>query len=52
MRGIGKNSIVYIYCAKRKQKHLGRTVVVLRGADDSVNGHLYVAESVPSVLIN
>ena len=25
---------------KIKQKHLGRTVVVLRGADDSVNGHI------------
>ena len=23
-------------------KHLGRTAIVLRGVDDSVNGHLYV----------
>jgi hypothetical protein len=47
MRGIGKNSIVYNYCAKRKQKRLERTVVVLRGADDSVNGHLSVTGTSP-----
>ena len=34
---------------KIKQKHPGRTVMALRGVDDSVNGHLYVTESVPAV---
>ena len=49
MRGIGKNSIVYNYCAKRKQKHLVQTVMVLRGVDDSTKGRLYVTVPVPAV---
>ena len=49
MRGIGKNSIVYNYCAKRKQKHLGRTAMILRGVDDPVKGRLYVTVPVPAV---
>ena len=35
---------------KIKQKHLRRTVVVLRGADDSVNGRLYATGTVSAVL--
>ena len=49
MRGIGKNSIVYNYCAKRKQKHLVQTVMVLRGVGDPVKGRLYVTVPVPAV---
>jgi hypothetical protein len=43
-------AIILFFALKIKQKHLGRTVMILRGVDDSVNGHLYATVSVPAAL--